>query len=212
MGSRPQVHLYLDAALLFFSRKPRTETQASSHAPPPPPLPCSSATLLLLIFLCLAPLLADLRRLRRQHWCRQDPRFRGLAASLLRSAGASLSTVLYLKPLQTGFPADSDAGFLFRRVPSFLRPSHAARLIASLDTPIRFPLRGNPTPFARGGGLLLRRGGGGGEEAAGVQDAVRVAGGGVTAPGGGEGGDGGRGRACEVEPGGVPRRQGKFGE
>jgi dethiobiotin synthetase/adenosylmethionine--8-amino-7-oxononanoate aminotransferase len=56
----------------------------------------------------------------------------GLAASLLRSAGAS--TLLYLKPLQTGFPADSDAGFLFRRVPSLLRPSHAARLIASLDT------------------------------------------------------------------------------
>ncbi|KAM0931083.1 hypothetical protein ACQ4PT_000574 [Festuca glaucescens] len=58
----------------------------------------------------------------------------GLAASLLRSAGASPSTVLYLKPLQTGFPADSDAGFLFRRVPSFLRPSHAAPLIATLDT------------------------------------------------------------------------------
>lgn len=39
-----------------------------------------------------------------------------------------------------------------------------------------------------------------------------MAGGGVAAPGGGEGGDDGRRRACEVAPGGVPRRGGKFGE
>uniref|UniRef100_A0ACD6A3R8 Uncharacterized protein n=1 Tax=Avena sativa TaxID=4498 RepID=A0ACD6A3R8_AVESA len=57
----------------------------------------------------------------------------GLAASLLRSHGASPSGVLYLKPLQTGFPADSDAEFLFRMVPSLLRASHAAHLAASLD-------------------------------------------------------------------------------
>ena len=70
----------------------------------------------------------------------------GLAASLLRSHEASPSTVLYLKPLQTGFPADSDAGFLFRRVPALLRPSHAARLVASLDTLSAAPSVGTPPP------------------------------------------------------------------
>ncbi|CAM0911561.1 unnamed protein product [Alopecurus aequalis] len=70
----------------------------------------------------------------------------GLAVSLLRSHEASPSTVLYLKPLQTGFPADSDAGFLFRRVPALLRPSHAARLVASLDTLSAAPSVETPPP------------------------------------------------------------------
>ncbi|VAI56517.1 unnamed protein product [Triticum turgidum subsp. durum] len=70
----------------------------------------------------------------------------GLAASLLRSHAASPSAVLYLKPLQTGFPADSDAGFLYRRVPALVRPSHAAHLVASIDTLSPAPSVETPSP------------------------------------------------------------------
>uniref|UniRef100_A0A0D9X5S6 Dethiobiotin synthase n=1 Tax=Leersia perrieri TaxID=77586 RepID=A0A0D9X5S6_9ORYZ len=58
----------------------------------------------------------------------------GLVASLLSSP--SPSTVSYLKPLQTGFPSDSDSRFVFRRAPSLLPAAGgaAARLVASNHT------------------------------------------------------------------------------
>ncbi|KAL5230336.1 hypothetical protein ABZP36_029112 [Zizania latifolia] len=60
----------------------------------------------------------------------------GLVASLLASP-SSPSTVAYLKPLQTGFPADSDARFVFDRAPALLRNfprAGATRLVASNHT------------------------------------------------------------------------------
>lgn len=58
----------------------------------------------------------------------------GLAAALLSSPSPSVSSVAYLKPLQTGYPVDSDAGFVFSRTPALLRAStspRATRLVAS---------------------------------------------------------------------------------
>jgi dethiobiotin synthetase/adenosylmethionine--8-amino-7-oxononanoate aminotransferase len=64
----------------------------------------------------------------------------GLVASLLASPSPSPSTVAYLKPLQTGFPDDSDARFVFDRAPALLRRLRLAgggastRLVASNHT------------------------------------------------------------------------------
>ncbi|RLM60573.1 bifunctional dethiobiotin synthetase/7,8-diamino-pelargonic acid aminotransferase, mitochondrial [Panicum miliaceum] len=63
----------------------------------------------------------------------------GLAAALLSSRSPSVSAVSYLKPLQTGYPADSDARFVFSRTPAQLRASsssspRATRLVASCRT------------------------------------------------------------------------------
>ncbi|KAF8701366.1 hypothetical protein HU200_033697 [Digitaria exilis] len=65
----------------------------------------------------------------------------GLTAALLNSPSPSVSAVAYLKPLQTGFPADSDARFVFSRTPALLRASSASssspratRLVASCST------------------------------------------------------------------------------
>jgi bifunctional dethiobiotin synthetase / adenosylmethionine---8-amino-7-oxononanoate aminotransferase len=58
----------------------------------------------------------------------------GLSAALLSSP--NLSAVNYLKPLQTGYPADSDARFVFTRVPALLRASSpsATPLVVSCRT------------------------------------------------------------------------------
>jgi dethiobiotin synthetase/adenosylmethionine--8-amino-7-oxononanoate aminotransferase len=61
----------------------------------------------------------------------------GLAAALLCSPSPSVSSVSYLKPLQTGYPVDSDARFVFSRAPALLRASaspRATRLVASCRT------------------------------------------------------------------------------
>ncbi|CAL5007268.1 unnamed protein product [Urochloa decumbens] len=62
----------------------------------------------------------------------------GLAAALLNSRSPSVSAVSYLKPLQTGYPADSDARFVFARAPALLRASSSSprstRLVASCST------------------------------------------------------------------------------
>uniref|UniRef100_A0A0E0AST9 Dethiobiotin synthase n=1 Tax=Oryza glumipatula TaxID=40148 RepID=A0A0E0AST9_9ORYZ len=64
----------------------------------------------------------------------------GLVASLLASPSPSPSTVAYLKPLQTGYPDDSDARFVFDRAPALLRRLPLAgggastRLVASNHT------------------------------------------------------------------------------
>uniref|UniRef100_A0A0E0LSU0 Bifunctional dethiobiotin synthetase/7,8-diamino-pelargonic acid aminotransferase, mitochondrial n=1 Tax=Oryza punctata TaxID=4537 RepID=A0A0E0LSU0_ORYPU len=64
----------------------------------------------------------------------------GLVASLLAYPSPSPSTVAYLKPLQTGFPDDSDARFVFHRAPALLRRlpvaggGVATRLVASNHT------------------------------------------------------------------------------
>lgn len=63
----------------------------------------------------------------------------GLVAALLNSSSPSVSAVAYLKPLQTGYPADSDARFVFSRTPTLLRASpssspRATRLVASCST------------------------------------------------------------------------------
>nr|CAB3480520.1 unnamed protein product [Digitaria exilis] len=62
----------------------------------------------------------------------------GLTAALLNSPAPSVSAVAYLKPLQTGYPADSDARFVFSRTPALLRasssPPRATRLVASCST------------------------------------------------------------------------------
>lgn len=61
----------------------------------------------------------------------------GLAAALLSSPSPSVSSVAYLKPLQTGYPIDSDARFVFSRTPALLRASsspRATRLVASCRT------------------------------------------------------------------------------
>ncbi|OEL16248.1 Bifunctional dethiobiotin synthetase/7,8-diamino-pelargonic acid aminotransferase, mitochondrial [Dichanthelium oligosanthes] len=62
----------------------------------------------------------------------------GLAAALLDSHSPSISAVSYLKPLQTGYPADSDARFVFAKTPALLRASssypRATRLVASCRT------------------------------------------------------------------------------
>lgn len=59
----------------------------------------------------------------------------GLSAALLSSP--DLSAVDYIKPLQTGYPTDSDARFVFTRAPALLRASsspRATRLVASCRT------------------------------------------------------------------------------
>ncbi|PAN34389.1 hypothetical protein PAHAL_6G089000 [Panicum hallii] len=64
----------------------------------------------------------------------------GLAAALLSSRSPSASAVSYLKPLQTGYPADSDARFVFSRTPAQLCNSssssspRATRLVSSCRT------------------------------------------------------------------------------
>ncbi|KAL4564280.1 hypothetical protein LXL04_028340 [Taraxacum kok-saghyz] len=44
----------------------------------------------------------------------------GLAASSLHSSSPSPSKLVYIKPLQTGFPLDSDSAFIYRKVPQIL--------------------------------------------------------------------------------------------
>ncbi|GJN36790.1 hypothetical protein PR202_gb25686 [Eleusine coracana subsp. coracana] len=117
----------------------------------------------------------------------------GLSAALLSSP--TTSAVDYLKPLQTGYPADSDARFVFTRAPALLRanpsfpPRHPPRRL--LPHPVPVPRRGSgPGPQREPGGRReMRRGRGGGNQGARVQDGVRVEGACVAAPGSGEGGD-----------------------
>ncbi|AQK40716.1 Bifunctional dethiobiotin synthetase/78-diamino-pelargonic acid aminotransferase mitochondrial [Zea mays] len=66
----------------------------------------------------------------------------GLATALLSSPSPAVSSVAYLKPLQTGYPVDSDASFVFSRTPALLRafpPCRATRLIASCRTFFQSP-------------------------------------------------------------------------
>ncbi|CAI9261209.1 unnamed protein product [Lactuca saligna] len=44
----------------------------------------------------------------------------GLAASSLLSSSPSPSKLVYIKPLQTGFPLDSDSAFIYRKIPQIL--------------------------------------------------------------------------------------------
>ncbi|BAS84912.1 Os03g0555000 [Oryza sativa Japonica Group] len=68
----------------------------------------------------------------------QGCRRRGLVASFLAFPSSSPSTVAYLKPLQTGYPDDSDARFVFHRAPALLRRlplvDGTTRLVASNHT------------------------------------------------------------------------------
>ncbi|KAL6842248.1 hypothetical protein ACP4OV_027896 [Aristida adscensionis] len=76
----------------------------------------------------------------------------GLAAALLASRSPSVSAVHYLKPLQTGYPTDSDARFVFRRAPALLpafsspSPRAATRLLASCRTLFPYPAVGASSP------------------------------------------------------------------
>lgn len=91
----------------------------------------------------------------------------GLAAALLSSPSPSVSSVAYLKPLQTGYPADSDAHFVFSRTPALLRASYprATRLVASCRTLFPSPAVGaEAEPLHESQEKVLTYGGDGSEE------------------------------------------------
>ncbi|KVI01382.1 bifunctional dethiobiotin synthetase/7,8-diamino-pelargonic acid aminotransferase, mitochondrial [Cynara cardunculus var. scolymus] len=59
----------------------------------------------------------------------------GLAASSILSSSPSLSKLVYIKPLQTGFPLDSDSGFVYDKISQlFLQRNPQATLLASDHT------------------------------------------------------------------------------
>ncbi|KAL6659184.1 hypothetical protein ACP70R_003224 [Stipagrostis hirtigluma subsp. patula] len=95
----------------------------------------------------------------------------GLAAALLASRSPSVAAVDYLKPLQTGYPADSDARFVFTRATSLLRapssssPRAPTRLVASCRTLFPSPAVAAEEPL-RGGeeSVVATCGGGEGAE------------------------------------------------
>ncbi|TVU42146.1 hypothetical protein EJB05_08537 [Eragrostis curvula] len=90
----------------------------------------------------------------------------GLSAALLSSP--TTSAVGYLKPLQTGYPADSDARFVFTRAPALLRSSssssRATRLVASCRTLFPSPAVGAEPVHREGQEIVVRYGGDGPEE------------------------------------------------
>ncbi|WVZ94342.1 hypothetical protein U9M48_040243 [Paspalum notatum var. saurae] len=92
----------------------------------------------------------------------------GLAAALLSSPSPLVSSVAYLKPLQTGYPADSDARFVFSRAPALLRASsspRATRLVASCRTLFPSPAVGaEAEPLHESPEKVLTYGGDGSEE------------------------------------------------
>ncbi|KAJ1267930.1 hypothetical protein BS78_07G096500 [Paspalum vaginatum] len=92
----------------------------------------------------------------------------GLAAALLSSPSPPVSSVAYLKPLQTGYPADSDARFVFSRTPALLRASsspRATRLVASCRTLFPSPAVGaEAEPLHESQEKVLTYGGDGSEE------------------------------------------------
>uniref|UniRef100_K3YL59 Bifunctional dethiobiotin synthetase/7,8-diamino-pelargonic acid aminotransferase, mitochondrial n=1 Tax=Setaria italica TaxID=4555 RepID=K3YL59_SETIT len=92
----------------------------------------------------------------------------GLVAALLNSRSPSVSAVSYLKPLQTGYPADSDARFVFARAPALLRASsspRATRLVASCRTLFPSPAVGpEAEPLHQSQEKVVTYGGDGAEE------------------------------------------------
>ncbi|KAI3709119.1 hypothetical protein L2E82_38878 [Cichorium intybus] len=59
----------------------------------------------------------------------------GLAASSILSSSTSPSKLVYIKPLQTGFPHDSDSAFLYRKIPQILlHRNPQSTLLASNQT------------------------------------------------------------------------------
>ncbi|KAI3496177.1 hypothetical protein L1887_38531 [Cichorium endivia] len=59
----------------------------------------------------------------------------GLAASSIVSSSPSPSKLVYIKPLQTGFPHDSDSAFLYRKIPQILlHRNPQSTLLASNQT------------------------------------------------------------------------------
>ncbi|KAK3121237.1 hypothetical protein QOZ80_8BG0649110 [Eleusine coracana subsp. coracana] len=90
----------------------------------------------------------------------------GLSAALLSSP--TTSAVDYLKPLQTGYPADSDARFVFTRAPALLRanPSfpRATRLVASCRTLFPSPAVGADPAHSESQEAVVRCGEEGAEE------------------------------------------------
>ncbi|GJN09705.1 hypothetical protein PR202_ga27735 [Eleusine coracana subsp. coracana] len=90
----------------------------------------------------------------------------GLSAALLSSP--TTSAVDYLKPLQTGYPVDSDARFVFTRAPALLRanPSspRATRLVASCRTLFPSPAVGADPAHSESQEAVVRCGEEGAEE------------------------------------------------
>ncbi|XP_062196440.1 bifunctional dethiobiotin synthetase/7,8-diamino-pelargonic acid aminotransferase, mitochondrial [Phragmites australis] len=88
----------------------------------------------------------------------------GLSAALLSSPSAS--AVSYLKPLQTGYPADSDARFVFTRTPALLRAAspRASRLVTSCRTLFPSPAVGAEPPHHERQETAVTYGGEGVEE------------------------------------------------